>query len=151
MTSLGFEILDRHVVEGRGDVVACSDETGSMTYAKLLERAAELGGGLHLLGVGPGDHVEIELPAGNLLVATVAAVIRLGAIPAAHGSTRIFRRDGEAWVHRGDQDTELDLVRRAGRSQPAPALTFDEPGFGDVASNAFEDIVESLLSGSPVV
>jgi acyl-CoA synthetase (AMP-forming)/AMP-acid ligase II len=151
VTSLGFEILDRHVVEGRGDVVACSDETGSMTYAKLLERAAELGGGLHLLGVGPGDHVEIELPAGNLLVATVAAVIRLGAIPAAHGSTRIFRRDGEAWVHRGDQDTELDLVRRAGRSQPAPALTFDEPGFGDVASNAFEDIVESLLSGSPVV
>jgi len=151
VTSLGFEILDRHVVEGRGDDVACTDETGSMTYSKLLERAAEFGGGLHLLGVRPNDHVEIDLPAENLLVAVVCAVIRIGAIPAAHGTTRIFVRDGEAWVHRDEQDHELDLIRRAGRGQPAPALRFDAPGFGDAASNAFEDIVESLLSGSPVV
>jgi len=151
VTSLGFEILDRHVVDGRGEDIACADETGSLTYAKLLERAAEFGGGLHQLGVRPGDHVEIDLPAGNLLVATVAAVIRLGAIPASHGTTRIVLNDGEAWVHRGDQDLELDLVRRAGRSDPAPALRFDPPGYGDAASNAFEDIVESLLSGSPVV
>lgn len=151
MTSLGFEILDRHVVEGRGDDVACTDETGSLTYSKLLERAGEIGGGLHLLGVRAGDQVEIDLPAGNVLVATVCAVIRLGAIPAAHGSTRIFVRDGQEWVHRDDQEVELDLVRRAGRSEPAPALRFDPPGYGDVAANAFEDIVESLLSGSPVV
>ena len=151
MSSLGFEILDRHVVEGRGDDVACSDETGSWTYSKLLERAAELAGGLHLLGVRQGDHVEIDLPDGNVLVAVVCAVIRLGAIPAARGSTRIHVQDGKAWVYREDQDLELDLVRRAGRGDPAPALRWDAAGYGDAAANAFEDIVESLLSGSPVV
>lgn len=152
MTSLGFEILDRHVIEGRGDELACSDATGSLTYLKLLERVGEIGGGLRLLGVREDEHVEIDLPPGNLLVATVAAVIRLGAIPAAHGATRIFCTNDEAWVLRNGQDqVELDLVRRAGRSDPAPALRFDPPGYGDAAGNAFEDIVESLLSGSPVV
>jgi len=151
VTSLGFEILDRHVVEGRGDDLACADETGSMTYSKLLERAAELAGGLRILGVRSGDHVEIDLPAGNLLVAVVCAVIRIGAVPAARGDTRIYVANGEARVQLHDHELELDLLRRTGRAEPAPALRYDTPGFGDAASNAFEDIVESLLSGSPVV
>jgi acyl-coenzyme A synthetase/AMP-(fatty) acid ligase len=151
VTSLGFEILDRHVVEGRGDEVACADETGSLTYSKLLERAAELAGGLYILGVRGGDHVEIDLPNGNVQVTAVCAVIRLGAIPAAHGDARICIVDGQARVRLHDHDLELAVVQRAGRAEPAPALRFDEPGFGDAATNAFEDIVESLLSGSPVV
>ena len=151
MTSLGFEILDRHVVEGHGDDVACTDETGSLTYATLLERAAELAGGLHILGVRGGDPVEIDLPNGNLQVTAVCAVIRLGAIPAAHGDARLLVVDGVARVLLHDHDLELAVVQRAGRAEPAPAVRFDPPGYGDVASNAFEDIVESLLSGSPVV
>jgi hypothetical protein len=151
VTSLGFEILDRHVVEGRGDDVACSDETGSLTYSKLLERAAELAGGLHILGVRGGDHVEIDLPSGNLQVTAVCAVIRLGAIPAAHGDARLYVVNGEARVSLHDHDLELAALQRAGRAEPAPAVRFDPPGFGDAASNAFEDIVESLLAGSPVV
>jgi len=151
MSSLGFEILDRHVVDGRGDDVACVDETGSLTYSKLLERAAELAGGLRILGVRRGDHVEIDLPDGNIQVTAVCDVIRLGAIPAAHGDARIYVASGEPRVQLHDHDLELDLLRRTGRADPAAALRSDAPGFGDAAANAFEDIVESLLSGSPVV
>jgi non-ribosomal peptide synthetase component F len=151
VTSLGFEILDRHVVEGRGDEVACTDESGSLTYAQLLERSAALAGGLHVLGVRAGDHVEIDLPGGNLQVTAVCAVIRLGAIPAARGDTRIRLVDGVARVQLHDHDLEFEVLQRAGRADPAPALRFDAPGYGDAAENAFEDIVESLLSGSPVV
>lgn len=151
MSSLGFEILDRHVVDGHGDRIACTDETGSLTFAQLLERAAALAGGLHILGVRPGDHVEIDLPAGNLQVIAVCAVIRLGAIPAAHGDGRIFVENDTPRVLLHDHDLELAVVQQAGKADPAAALRDDQPGYGVAAADAFEDVVEALLSGSPVV
>ena len=41
MTSLGFDLLDLHVVRGRGDDVAWSDDTGTLTFAQLLEQRAQ--------------------------------------------------------------------------------------------------------------
>lgn len=156
VTSLGFEMLDRHVVHGRGDQIACSDATGSLTFVKLTEQVAELAGGLRMLGVEPGASVRVSLPPGNTLVMAVCAVIRLGALPCegpdegpdTEGEVRIVEVDGEAWVRAGDHQLELTTLRRAGRSEPAPSLTHD-PAVDH--AEAFADIVQTLLSGSPVV
>ena len=151
MTALSFEMLDRHVVEGRGDHIACTDTAGSLTFARLLERSAALAGGLLVLGIRPGDGVEIDLPNGNERVIAVGALIRLGAYPATGTDTRITVANGAASVRINDNDIELSLVERAGRSDPLPAGTVDEPGYADAITEAFGDIVGPLLSGSPVV
>lgn len=151
MTSLGFEMLDRHVVHGRGEQVASTDAHGSVTFAKLTEQVAELAGGLTMLGVQQGDLVHVQLPPGTLLVRTVCAVIRLGAVPGNHGPAHILEVDGVARVRAGEHDLELTFVQRAGRAQPAPALHQDRDGYGDDARGTFRDIVETLLSGSTAV
>lgn len=150
-TSLGFELLDRHVVAGRAEHIACTDASGSMTFAKLTERAAELAGGLAMLGVEPGEFVRIELSPGNVRVTAVCAVIRLGAVPGASDDTLIAEFDGEVRVRRGEHDLDLTLVQRAGRAQPAPSLTQDPDGYRAAAVGEFGEIVETLLSGASVV
>jgi len=151
MTALSFEMLDRHVVHGRSDDIACADATGSLTFARLLERSAALAGGLVVLGIRPGDGVELDLPAGNERVIAVCALIRLGALPASGTEARIAVVNGAGSVRINDNDIELTLVERAGRSDPLPADTVDEPGYAQEVTGAFGDIVGPLLSGSPVV
>lgn len=151
MTALSFEMLDRHVVAGRSEDIACTDATGSLTFARLLERSAALAGGLVVLGLRPGDGVELDLPASNERVLVVCALIRVGAVPAAGAEARVVMTDGAGRVRINDDDIELALVERAGRSDPLPAGTVDEPGYAEVVGDAFGDIVGPLLSGSPVV
>ena len=151
MTALSFNMLDRHVVAGRSEQVACTDGTGSLTFARLLERSAALAGGLVVLGIRPGDGVELDLPAGNERVIAACALIRLGAIPATSTESRIAVVDGAARVRINDNDIELALVERAGRSDPLPADTVDQPGYAEAVRAEFADIVGPLLSGSPVV
>ncbi|HJR88652.1 MAG TPA: AMP-binding protein [Aeromicrobium sp.] len=151
MTALSFDMLDRHVVTGRGDDIACTDATGSLSFARLLERSAALAGGLAVLGIRPDDGVELDLPNGNGRVIAVCALIRLGARPATGTDTRIVMVHGAASVRINDNDIELALVERAGRSDPLPAGTVDEPGYTDAVADVFGDIVGPLLSGSPVV
>ena len=104
-----------------------------------------------VLGIRPGDGVELDLPTGNERVIAVCALIRLGARPATGADTRITVVNGAASVRVNDNDLELSLVERAGRSDPLPAGTVDEPGYADAITEAFGDIVGPLLSGSPVV
>jgi acyl-coenzyme A synthetase/AMP-(fatty) acid ligase len=151
MTALSFEMLDRHVVAGHSERIACTDATGSLTFARLLERSAALAGGLVVLGIRPGDGVELDLPAGNERVIAVCALIRLGALPASGTEARISAVDGAWSVRVNDDEIELSLVERAGRSDPLPAGTVDEPGYADAVTDVFGDIVGPLLSGSPVV
>jgi len=151
VTALSFEMLDRHVVAGRSEHVACTDATGSLTFARLLERSAALAGGLAVLGIRAGEGVEFDLPAGNERVIGVCALIRLGALPATGTESRIAVVDGAASVRINDNDIELSLVERAGRSDPLPAGTVHERGYADAVTAVFPDIVGPLLSGSPVV
>jgi len=149
MTALSFAMLDRHVVAGRSDAIACADATGSLTFARLLERSAALAGGLVVLGIRPGDG--LDLPTGNERVIVACALIRLGVLPATGTEARITVVDGAGSVRINDNDIELSLVERAGRSDPLPAGTVDEPGYAEVVNGVFGDIVGPLLSGSPVV
>jgi len=151
MTALSFEMLDRHVVAGRSEDIACADATGSLTFARLLERSAALAGGLVVLGLRPGDEVELDLPASNERVIAACALIRVGAVPATGAEATVAMVDGTGSVRINDNDIELSLVERAGRSDPLPAGTIDEPGYAEAVNGAFGDIVGPLLSGSPVV
>lgn len=151
MTTLGFELLDRHVVRGKADDVACADASGSLTFAQLLDRASAVAGGLAVLGVGIGDRVEVDLPKGNSRVVAVCAVIRLGAVPAVGSPVRIRLADGAEVVETRGETIEFDLVERAGRGDRAPALRSDPDGYVTTVGDMFADIVEPLLSGSPVV
>src|SRR5262245_27268213 len=149
--ALSFELLDRHVVAGRSDDVACQDASGSLTFARLLERSAARAGGFRVLGMAPGDGVRVDLPVGNERVVAVCAVIRLGVLPAPEAGNGIFSIDGVSHVRIDENEIELSLVERAGRSDPHPAPTADPPGYAETLTDAFGDIVGPLLSGSPVV
>jgi acyl-coenzyme A synthetase/AMP-(fatty) acid ligase len=150
VSSLGFELVDRHVVEGRGDDIACADDTGTLTFAQLLERSAALAGGLRVLGVRTGDEVAVLVDRGNLQVIIICACVRIGALPGSHGEVRI-EDDGESVrVRLHDHDLELKVLMRAGAADPAESLATDPPGLVVAVRDAFEDIVESLLAGTPV-
>ena len=152
MDSLGFDLLDRHVVDGRGADIACADATGSLTYARLLERSAGLAGGLRVLGVRSGDEVAVEVPLGNLQVVIVCACIRLGAVPGGRGEVRIVDDDGTVRVRMDDHDLDLDLavISKAGAADPAPSLPEDPPDYRDAARATFGDTVDSLLAGATI-
>jgi non-ribosomal peptide synthetase component E (peptide arylation enzyme) len=148
--SLGFDLLDRHVVDGHGDDIACTDAAGPLTFARLLERSAAMAGGLRVLGVRAGDEVAVDVPAGNLQVVIVCACIRLGAVPGSGGEVRIVDEEGTLIVRMDDRDLDLSVISRAGAADPAPSLTEDSPGYREAAQATFGHILDSLLAGAPI-
>ncbi len=79
--NLAADLLDRHVIEGRGDRVAVIDDDGRHSYRWLAERARRAAAALSALGVVPEQRVAlcmldtVELPAAFL------GAIALGAVP----------------------------------------------------------------------
>jgi acyl-coenzyme A synthetase/AMP-(fatty) acid ligase len=142
--SLGFDLLDRHVVDGRGDDIACTDDSGALSFAQLLERSAALAGGLRALGVGAGDDVTVLVGPGNVQVQIVCACVRLGAVPSSHGNVRIVESSDGVTVHAGDEKLDLSLVVKIGKTDPAPSLPSDEPGYRDRVRDAFGEVIELL-------
>ena len=145
MRSLGFDLLDRHVVDGRGDDIACTDDSGALTFAQLLERSAALAGGLQAIGVSAGDEVAVRVEPGNLQVQIVCACVRLGAVPGESGDVRIVEESGDVTVRWSDEELDLALVAKAGRTDPAPSLPADAPGFRDRVDEGFGSLIEELL------
>jgi hypothetical protein len=145
MSSLGFDLLDRHVVDGRGDDIACSDDSGTLSFAQLLERSAALAGGLRALGVAAGDEVAVRVGPGNVQVQIVCACVRLGAVPGDTGDVRIIEESGDVTVRWSDEQLDLALVAKAGKTDPAPSLATDPPGFRDRVRDGFAAVVDLLL------
>ena len=150
MSSLGFDLLDRHVIDGRGDAVACTDASGTLTYARLLERSAALAGGLLVLGVRPGDEVAVTVERGNLRVVIVCACIRIGAVPGDRGGVRIADDGEQVRVLTDDDDIDLAVLLKAGAADSAPSRKFDPPGYDTQVRIGFAGIIDSLLAGTPV-
>jgi len=81
-----YNALDRHVIHGRGEdpaLIFHSAITGARrtySYAELLERVAQLAGGLRELGVTAGDRVIIYLPMVPEAAIAMLACARIGAV-----------------------------------------------------------------------
>jgi propionyl-CoA synthetase len=86
MMNTCFNVLDRHVRDGRGQQAAIyydSPVTGTkqcIAYGDLLERVEKAAGGLKHLGVGRGDRVVIYMPMVPEAIIAMLACARLGAI-----------------------------------------------------------------------
>ncbi|GAA3544167.1 hypothetical protein GCM10022222_29790 [Amycolatopsis ultiminotia] len=72
------ERIRAHVVE-TPDALAVSDADGSLTYAELDARSAQLAAALTASGTGRGDLVGVVLPRGTGTVVALLAVLRAGA------------------------------------------------------------------------
>jgi benzoate-CoA ligase family protein len=75
------DLLDRHVVEGRGARLAIIDDAGRYTYADVADRAARAASALAALGVQPEQRVALCMVDSVELVAAFLGAIRLGAVP----------------------------------------------------------------------
>lgn len=81
-----YNALDRHVARGKADdpaLIFHSAYSGTrriFSYADLLERVAQLGGGLRELGVRAGDRVVISMPMVPEAVFAMLACARIGAV-----------------------------------------------------------------------
>src|SRR5580693_8698289 len=75
------DLLDRHVIEGRGDRVAVIDDRGSRTYAELAQLADRSAGALAELGVHAEQRVAIVMLDSADWIAAFLGAIKLGAVP----------------------------------------------------------------------
>lgn len=75
------EMVDRHVVQGRGDSLAVVWEGGRWSFRELQAEASMVAAGLRGLGVAKGDRVVVRSPNSPQSVATMLAVLKLGAVP----------------------------------------------------------------------
>ena len=73
-------LLDRQVEAGRGGHLAVTGPTGSLTYAELSQRVAELSSGLQALGVRPEERVLLVTSDRPETVITFLALLRMGAV-----------------------------------------------------------------------
>jgi benzoate-CoA ligase family protein len=73
-------LLDRQVEAGRGGHLAVTGPAGSLTYAELSQRVAELSSGLQALGVRPEERVLLVTSDRPESVITFLALLRMGAV-----------------------------------------------------------------------
>ncbi|MFG1968560.1 benzoate-CoA ligase family protein [Nonomuraea fuscirosea] len=129
MTSESFNasvfLTDRQVEAGRGDHVAVTGPAGTLTYAQLATRTAELATGLARLGVRPEERVLLVMSDRPETVITILAVMRMGAV-AVPVST----------MYNG---TELGALIRDARARTV------------VATPEFEPVVRTALTQAPEV
>jgi acetyl-CoA synthetase len=84
-TNLGFNAVDRHVLDGDGGRAALVyiTERGDrrvLTYAQLLHRVKQTSAALRALGIRKGDRITIYMPPCLESIALMLATVRIGAI-----------------------------------------------------------------------
>jgi acetyl-CoA synthetase len=84
-TNLGFNAVDRHVLDGHGGRAALIyvNERGErvvQTYAQLLHQVRRVAAALRRLGIGKGDRITIYMPPCPESIALMLATVRIGAI-----------------------------------------------------------------------
>lgn len=139
-----FALLDLAVVRGRGDDPVLLDGSRPISHATLLEEVAGLGGVLRGLGVEPGTPVACRLDPDRRGVTTLLALARLGAV-LDDGAELVVSPAGVA-------DVGWDLVRPAGRADPAPAaeLAPDSPWTARRTSRDLAHDLSAVSTPSPV-
>jgi len=84
-TNLGFNAVDRHVLDGDGGRAALvyMNERGErvvQTYAQLLHQVKRISSALRGLGIGKGDRITIYMPPCPESIALMLATVRIGAM-----------------------------------------------------------------------
>ncbi len=79
--NLSTWLVDRHVNEGRGDVVAIRTGDQSVTYTDVLAQVERVATGLRAMGVRPEERVAMAMLDSVEFVATYLGAMRIGAIP----------------------------------------------------------------------
>src|SRR5215467_4086 len=74
-------LVDRQVQAGLGGHLAVTGPAGSLTYAELAARTAELAAGFQAVGVRPEERVLLVATDRPETVITFCALLRMGAIP----------------------------------------------------------------------
>ena len=78
------ELLDRHILEGRGERICIRAPNLSWTYADLQDKANRIAKVLvHDMGVVPGNRVLLHAPNNAMMAACWFAIIKVGAIAVA--------------------------------------------------------------------
>src|SRR6204780_3511782 len=81
-----YNCVDRHVEAGKGDKVAyhwiadAEGESRTITYGELQKMVAKAANALTELGVKSGDRVAVYMPMIPEAIATMLAIVRLGAM-----------------------------------------------------------------------
>lgn len=148
MTSLAFAALDRHVIGGRADDLAVVGGPRPVTYARLLELSAALGGGLRLLGTTSGAAVDLGLEPGLERVTAVLAIVRLHLEVEAGADPRLG--GDPVRVHLAGDEYEWGTVLKAGANDPAAAAEHDPEGYADRMRQRFADVLDPLLGGGAI-
>jgi benzoate-CoA ligase len=76
-----YDLVQRHVDDGRGDRIAVIDDDGRHTYRAVAERVLRAAGALAALGVVPEQRVALCMVDSVDFVATFLGAIALGAVP----------------------------------------------------------------------
>ncbi|HEX3758892.1 MAG TPA: benzoate-CoA ligase family protein, partial [Kofleriaceae bacterium] len=93
-----YDLLQRHVDQGRGDRVAVIDDDGSYTYRAVAERARRAASALAGLGVVAEQRVAMVMLDSVDFVATFLGAIALGAVPVPLNT--LFTADDYAYLVR---------------------------------------------------
>src|SRR5215831_14202295 len=128
-------LVDRQVEAGNGDRLAVTGPAGSLTYAELAARSAELAAGFGACGVRPEERVLLVATDRPETVTTFCALLRMGAIPVPVST-----------MYRGE---ELGELLRDSRAQVVVAT----PECAEVARAAVRLAPEAaalVLAGEPV-
>jgi len=113
------DLLDRHVLAGRGDRVAVIDDAGRTTYAQLAARADRAAGALAALGVQPEQRVALVMLDSAEWIAAFLGAIKLGAVPVPLNTN--LAADDYAYLLR-DMRARALIVGAALRAKLEPAI-----------------------------
>ena len=90
-----WDVVERHA-RAHADRLFLTDNTTSLTFGDLHDRALALAVGLHRRGLRAGDRVTVQLPNWTEFVVIAAAVWRLGAVLVP--ILPIYRRDEVGYI-----------------------------------------------------
>ncbi|GHG50602.1 non-ribosomal peptide synthetase [Streptomyces griseocarneus] len=143
----------RQTVRALPDRTAVIGPDGTLTFAGLDARTADLAGRLHALGIGPGDRVGVGLPRGVDWVVAPLAVWRAGAayvpLDPAHPEARLARIAAGAGLRALVADTTPAWLTGVPVLAPGPTGTPAPPRVAPAAHDPAYVIHTSGSTGTP--
>src|SRR6266480_912807 len=154
-------LVDRQVQAGLGGHLAVTGPAGSLTYAELAAKTAELAAGFQAAGVLPEERVLLVATDRPETVVTFCALLRMGAIPVPVSTMYRAEELGELVADsraRGAvATTECAAVARAAMHLAPEAATLvliggsavDEPAEAGVSVLAWADVLAAGAAAGP--